>query len=255
MNLHRILAAMTLVIIVCSLIAGPIALAGAVGVDEEVWCLDKDNRSQVVSTAQTLGLGKPAGSGRALIVPRGSNEKLGLGEWQQERPQDFADACEHAYEVFGGGGAPDEESPVAKVGIAAGAGAVVAGVGGLISYGAAKKGRKDERVFQLSLGRSKRLIDELATLNEAVDQLAQKKREGTNDAAEGQKARGCATRLESTIRSSGLAGDKAIKSLTNLTTEIDAPDKGSEKENGLRIELAGAKVETAVQALITGLGT
>ncbi len=255
MNLHRILAAMTLVIIVCSLIAGPIALAGAVGVDEEVWCLSQGSRKQVVNTAETLGLGKPAGSGRALIVPRGSSEKLSVSEWQLARPQDFSDACEQAYEVFGGGGAPDEESPVVKVGIAAGAGAVVAGVGGLISYAAAKKGRKDERGFQVSLGRSKRLIDELAAVNEAVDQLAQRKKEGTDDTAESQKARGCATRLESTIRSSGLDGDVAIKSLTNLTKEIDAANEGSDKQNGLRIELAGAKVETAVQALITGLGT
>ncbi len=254
MNLHRILAGMTLAIIVCSLIAGPVALAGAVGVDEEVWCLSPGNRKDVVSTAKTLGLGKPAGSGRALIVPRRSSEKLSVSEWQQARPQDFADACEQAYEVFGGGGAPDEESPAVKVGIAAGAGAVVAALGGGISYAAAKRGRKDERGFQVSLGRSKRLVEDLATLSEAVDRLAQKKKAGTDDGAESQNARDCANRLESTIRSSGLKEDAAINLVTNLTMEIDATDEGSDRENGLRIEMAGAKVETAVLALIAKLG-
>ncbi len=255
MNLDRILATLTLAVIVYSLIAGPVALASAVGADEEVWCLSPGKRSQVVSTAATLGLGKPAGSGRALIVPRGSSEKLNLDEWQQARPQDFAESCEQAYEVFGGGGAPDEESPAAKVGIAALAGGAVAGVGGLISYKAAKRGRDDEHGFQRSVSRSKRLMEDLGALSEAVDRLTQKKTEGTDDATDSQKARSCATRLESTIRSSGLEGDAAIKSLEKVKDEIEATDDENRRVNALRLALAGAEAETEVQALIRELGT
>ena len=254
MNLRRILAGLALVLVTCSQLAGPLALAGAVDLDEEVWCLGRGNRAQVVNTAETMKLGKAVGSRRALIVPRGSSAALDLDEWQSARPQDFSAACEQAHASFGGGDAvPDEESTLAKVGIAAASGGFVAGVGGVISYKAAKRGRKDEHSFQRAVTRSKQLIADLALLDEAVDRLATGKRAGDDPPEESLKARSCATRLESTIRSAEIEGDAAIEALEELKKEIEAEDDDNRKVNALRVQLAGAKVETEVQDLIRSL--
>jgi hypothetical protein len=202
----------------------------------DAWCIEPENLSRVVVSAEVLGLGTASGADGKMIDPAGPTERVSVRQWQTQSPEQFRSACDDAYDAhFGlasddGGSGSDDETLGEELGLATVPALLGAAAGATAGYGFTKLGRTDERRHQQALALQKALGDLISELDQLIAKTPSESVEGADKLAVRRRAVDLLTQIPASSSCAGPATE-AVAGLIGTLAETKLPDPQFEVDN------------------------
>jgi hypothetical protein len=235
--------------------------AAAVDVDSagrEAWCIEPGNLERVIRSAEVLNFGVAAGADGRMIDPVGPRGGMSLRRWRSESLSDFRGACDAAYDAHFGlassedatePASSDDESVLAKLGLATLPALLGAAAGAGAGFQLSKLSRAEERRHQEAQALSKGLADLTAELDQLIAKVPSESVEGKDKLA----VRRRAVDLLSQIPASSPCVGPATEALAELISTLAGSKLPHPQLEVDALEADKKEVAQTVNRVISGL--